>query len=58
MNKHSQSDAGEEQIKPGDVWVDPTIDSVVRAGDTDTNDEIVGRTRKTPTRHDGTQRKR
>lgn len=55
MSKH-----GNQQNPPpaGEVWVDDSIHAVVRAGDTPEEDEVVGRTRTTPTKHDGTQTQR
>lgn len=53
-NQHEQT----HDIQPGDTWVDTSINAIVRAADNADDDEIVGRTRTTPTRHDGTQNKR
>lgn len=54
MNKHEQP----ADTKAGDTWVDTSVSAVIRAAESPDDDEIVARTRTTPTRHDGTQRKR
>lgn len=43
--------------KPGEVIVDTENHDVVRVGE-DGEDEVIGRTRTTPTKHNGKQGKR